>query len=522
MNLRPTQRPLSDGDTPQRLSSIDNPAKIIQKHPWFLLAALVDSCQDAIISKDLNGIITSWNPAACRMFGYSPEEMIGQPILRLIPPEMRYEEENILGKIRAGERIERYEAIRVAKDGHRLEVSLTISPVRDNEGRIIGASKIAHDISDRKRAEEARFRLSAIVESSDDAIVSKNLDGIVTSWNQAACRMFEYSAEEMIGQPILRIIPDELHAEERDILSKLRKGERLAHYETTRVTKSGTRLDVSLTISPIRDGTGRVIGTSKIARDISDRKKMEKLLLQSEKLAATGRMAASIAHEINNPLEAVMNLIFLARRASPEATEAHRFLQTAESEVERVSHIARLTLGYYRDRSVPCEVDMPGLIEDVLTVYKSKLFSRGITVERQVGVSRPLLANRGEMVQVFSNIIANSIDAMPKGGVLRIEIDATADAGGDGMQVLIEDRGSGIEEQHLSRIFEPFFTTKQDVGTGIGLWVTKQLVENRGGRINVSSSIAAGKSGTQVKVDLPFAHSTRNEEPPRVLAGARS
>jgi signal transduction histidine kinase len=190
--------------------------------------------------------------------------------------------------------------------------------------------------------------------------------------------------------------------------------------------------------------------------------------------------------------------------------------------VERVSHIARLTLGYYRDRSVPCEVDMPALIEDVLTVYKSKLISRSITVERQVGVSRTLLANRGELVQVFSNIIANSIDAMPKGGALRIKIDATADADVDGMQVLIEDRGSGIEEQHLSRIFEPFFTTKQDVGTGIGLWVTKQLVENRGGRINVSSSTAAGKSGTQVKVDLPFAHSTRNEEPPRVLAGARS
>ena len=185
--------------------------------------------------------------------------------------------------------------------------------------------------------------------------------------------------------------------------------------------------------------------------------------------------------------------------------------------MERVSHIARLTLGYYRDRSVPCEVDMPSLIEDVLTVYKSKLFSRGITVERQVGESRPLLANRGEMVQVFSNIIANSIDAMPKGGVLRIQIDATA----DGIQVLIEDQGSGIEEQHLSRIFEPFFTTKQDVGTGIGLWVTRQLVENRGGRINVSSSAAAGKSGTQVKVDLPFTHSLRNEEPGKVLAGAR-
>ena len=230
------------------LPTLPNSAKIIQEHPWFLLAALVDSCQDAIITKDLNGIITSWNPAACRMFGYSPEEMIGQPVLRLIPPEMRYEEENILRKVRAGERIERYEAIRMAKDGHRLELSLTISPIRDNEDRVVGASKIAHDISDRKRAEESRFRLSSIIESSGDAILSKNLDGIVTSWNQAAGRMFGYTSEEMIGQSILRIIPDELRSEEDE-----RAGERMAHYETTRMTRGGKRLDVSLTIT----GEGR-------------------------------------------------------------------------------------------------------------------------------------------------------------------------------------------------------------------------------------------------------------------------
>jgi PAS domain S-box-containing protein len=505
---------------PDESPALTAPPDIIREHPWFLLAAIVDSCQDAIVSKDLDGIITSWNPAACRMFGYSSDEMIGQPVLKLIPPEMRYEEVDILRKVRAGERIESYEAVRMAKDGHRLEVSLTISPIRDNTGRIIGASKIAQDISERKRAEEARYRLSAIIESSDDAIVSKNLDGIVASWNQAACRIFGYTAEEMVGQSILRIIPEELHPEEAEILRKVRAGERLAHFETTRVTKSGVRLPVSLTISPVKDNTGRVIGTSKIARDISDRKRMEKLLLQSEKLAATGRMAATIAHEINNPLEAVMNLIYLARRASPEATDVHRFLETAEREVDRVSHIARLTLGYYRDHGVPSELYLHALLNEVLAVHQSKLDIRDIRVERHFNEPRPILVNKGELAQVFSNIIANAVDAMPNGGVLRIQV-CSPGPDRDGVQVVIQDQGSGIEERHLSRIFEPFFTTKLDVGTGIGLWVTKRLLENRGGRIQVTSSVTPGASGTRVVIDLPYQSSQGIEESEPAVAASR-
>jgi PAS domain S-box-containing protein len=159
----------------------------------------------------------------------------------------------------------------------------------------------------------ARFHLAAIIVSADDAIISKDLHGVVTSWNHAACRIFGYSAKEMIGCPILRLIPEALQYEEEGILRKLRAGEQIDHYETTRVRKNGEVLDVSVTISPIKDGAGHVIGASKIVRDISDRKRIERVLIQSEKLAVTGRMAATIAHEINNPLEALMNLIFLAR-----------------------------------------------------------------------------------------------------------------------------------------------------------------------------------------------------------------
>jgi PAS domain S-box-containing protein len=351
--------------------------------------------------------------------------------------------------------------------------------------------------------EDPRLLLAAIIDSSEDAIISKDLNGIITSWNRAAHRMYGYTTKEIVGQSILRLIPEELRFEEDEILRKLRAGERLEHYETIRLSKSGQRIDVSLTISPVRDSAGRVIGSSKIARDISARKQMERLLIQSEKLAAAGRMAATVAHEINNPLEAVLNLIFLARATCAHESETYGYLETAEKELERVSHIARQTLGFYRDTGTPTKVVIDELLKNVLTVYRSKLNSKSIAVDCQLEALRPLTASRGELLQVFSNIISNSIDALEHGGHLHIETREVADAGTAGIQILVRDEGSGIEAKHLARIFEPFFTTKESHGTGIGLWVARQLVEKHGGRIEITSSTEAGSSGTAVHIFFP-------------------
>ena len=471
----------------------------------FRLAAIVDSSDDPIISKDLNGTITSWNPAATRAFGYDADEIIGESVLRLVPEELHQEEEEILCKVRSGKQIDHFETTRMRKNGEKFSVSVTISPIRDESGRVIGASTILRDISDRRKDEESRFRLAAIVDSADDAIVSKDLSGIVRTWNDGAQRMFGYTAEDMIGQPVLRLIPKELQYEEDEILRKLRAGERVEHYETTRMRKNGETIEVSVTISPIRDETGRVIGASKIARDISDRKRIERLLVQSEKLAATGRMATAIAHEINNPLESLMNLIFLARRVSPPGGEAYELLHTAEGELERVCHLARQTLGYYRDTNSPSELHVHDLVENVLTVYKSKLMASAITVDRQFNDLQKIAVSKGEMLQVISNIVANAIDAMCARGKLWITTRKVTGAIGDGIQLLVRDNGTGIEQEHLGRIFEPFFTTKGEMGTGIGLWVAKQLVERRGGQISVATSTEPEKSGTAITVFVPFA-----------------
>jgi signal transduction histidine kinase len=266
-----------------------------------------------------------------------------------------------------------------------------------------------------------------------------------------------------------------------------------------------------VTISPIRNNEGRVIGASKVARDISDRKRMEKMLIQSEKLAATGRMAAAIAHEINNPLESLINLIFLARKNCSESSQAQSYLLTAEGELERVSHIARQTLGYYRDTGSPSEVYLHDLIVNVLTVYQSKLLTTGITVESSFSDLRKISVSQGEMLQVFSNVIANAIDAMKQGGKLSISLRKIMAMDSDGIQAVIRDQGIGISQENLERIFEPFFTTKGNLGTGIGLWVTKQLVERRGGQISVTSSTETGKSGTNVTIYIPFASPKKSE-----------
>jgi PAS domain S-box-containing protein len=469
------------------------------------LAAIVSSSDDAIISKDLNGIIVSWNDSAAQLFGYSANEIIGRSILTIIPPELHHEEDRILSKLRAGERIHHHETLRQKKNGEIFPISLTISPVRDEMGQIIGASKVARDISDRIKLEDSRFRLAAIVDSADDAIVSKDLNGVVKTWNQGAYRMFGYSADEIVGQPILKLIPEELHYEEDEILRKIRAGDRVDHYETVRMRKDGERIEVSVTISPIRDASGRVTGASKIARDISDRRRMEQLVIQSEKLAATGRMAASIAHEINNPLEALINLIFLARQNSPVGGKAHTHLLTAEQELERVGHIARQTLGFYRDTGIPTEVHLHQLLENVLEVYRAKLITSGIAVETRFNDLQKITVSRGETLQVLSNLVTNAADAMRGGGTLNISTRKVQGPSGEGIQIVVRDTGTGIKQENLEKIFEPFFSTKGNLGTGIGLWIARQLVERRGGQISVSSSTESGSSGTSFTVFLPFA-----------------
>jgi len=253
------------------------------------LGAIVASSDDVIISKDLDGTVRSWNPAAERLFGFTAAEMIGRSIRTIIPADRQQEEDAVLAQVRAGNVVDHFETQRQAKDGRLVEISLTVSPIRDHAtGRVIGASKIARDIGEQKRALAAALHLAALVQSSDDAIVSKDLDGVVQSWNPAAERLFGYSASEMIGRSITQIVPRDRLQEEDFVLGRIRAGLSVEHFETVRQTKDGRLVDISLTISPIRDPGGRIIGASKIARDIREHKR----LIDERRSAAANEEAA--------------------------------------------------------------------------------------------------------------------------------------------------------------------------------------------------------------------------------------
>lgn len=368
--------------------------------------------------------------------------------------------------------------------------------------------QLTHRISDLDRSEMKQAvntkrlgELAAIVESSDDAIISKDLDGIINSWNAAATRILGYTPDEIIGKSILTLIPDHLHSDEPIIISRIRAGQRIEHFETVRRAKSGELLDVSLTISPIKDDRGNIIGASKILRDISTRKRLETSLLQAEKIAATGRMAATIAHEINNPLEAVLNLLYLMRPLIT-SDEGRTYLNTAEIELNRVAHIAKQTLGYYREHSSAVSISVSDLVEHALTVYGPRCSTSNIAVERCLDSKTKLIVRRGEMMQVISNLIANSIYAMPQGGKLCVCV-TDIQTPQPGVVLTIEDNGVGIPAQNLDRVFEAFFTTRQTIGTGIGLFVAKQFVEGHGGTIAIESSTDAKNHGTKLSVFLP-------------------
>ena len=378
-------------------------------------------------------------------------------------------------------------------------------PVDGVTGNILGTIR---DVTETRRTErEIRenanrlAELAAIVSSSDDVILSKDLDGTVTSWNAAATRVFGYTADEMIGASILKLIPEHLHSDEKTILESVRAGRRIEHFETIRATKSGQLLDVSLTVSPIRDEHGTIIGASKILRDITGRRRLEKSLLQAEKIAATGRMAATIAHEINNPLEAVVNLLYLLR---PKITdpEGIDYLNSAESEIDRVSHIAKQTLGYYRENASPSRASLSDIVQHATQIYEPRCTALGIEVAESLSSTRKIMLRRGEMLQVLSNLIANSIYAMPNGGALSVSVVDT-EGPPEGILLTLQDNGVGIAANDLPKVFDAFFTTRGTVGTGIGLFVAKQLVEGHGGHIEIESNTDATHHGTSVRIFLP-------------------
>jgi len=484
-----------------------------------LLSQIVFSSSDAIISYTLDGIITSWNPAAERIYGYSAAEMIGTSIRErigdfVIAPERVAEEIRLAERAAAGEHIAPFEAVRVRKDGAQVNVIVSISPILDANGAVMGISRIVRDVSERKASEAQRALLSSIVECSNDAIFTKTLDGTITSWNPAAVEMFGYSAEEIVGMPVLLLFSPDHVAEEVQILAQIRGGQTIRHYETVRVGKNEKRIEASVTASPIRDAAGHVIGVSNIVRDISERKQYETKLkaMQDDlthvaRLNELGQVSAGIAHELNQPLAALLNYANVAKRllTQGDASAAEKARETVDKisdQAIRAGEIIRRMRSFVEKRQSNRTLeDINAVIEDTIALGFMGADARNLATRLKLEPNIPtVLIDRVQIQQVLVNLLHNAVDAMASAPKRQITLQ-TALVDGDTVDVRVSDTGPGIAPEHLERLFMPFFTTKPG-GMGIGLVISRSIIEAHGGKITAER---APGGGAMFRFTLPVA-----------------
>jgi PAS domain S-box-containing protein len=448
------------------------------------METFLDSAVQGIVVSGRDGSIERVNASAEAMFGYRREELIGQRI-ELVLPGDGAPGAGVHRPAGPGETHARRVGCR--KGGTRFPVELRQSAV--GIGGAERVMSVVTDMSPWARGEEALGRLATIVESSQDAIISETLDGMILTWNAGAERIYGYSAKEVVGRSVAVLIPPEISDELDRMLDAIRREAHIEHYETVRVRKDGQRIQVSLTISPIRDADGRVVGASMIAAR------------RAETLAALGTLSAGIAHEINNPigiLSSRLELMLEGRRNVPP--ELREDLEMLRRNVERVGGIVRSLLSAARQSPMERRpVDMNAVVEETLMLVGKQMSKDRIQILTTLDPDLPKI--RGEphtLQQVLMNLLVNARDAMPGGGIVRIETSrATGQEGG--VRLVVGDTGPGIPADVLPRISEPFYTTKT-AGTGLGLPLSYNIIREHGGQVEVDS--APGR-GTRFIITLP-------------------
>jgi PAS domain S-box-containing protein len=483
------------------------------------LAAIVESSDDAIIGKNLDGIIQSWNAGAEKIFGYSAGEMVGGPITPLIPAERLEEENHILEKIKHGESVRHFETVRQAKNGRRIDVAVTVSPIKDSTGKIVGASKVARDITERKRAEEElRWKtafLEAQVDSAPDGILVVDGEGKQILQNQRMNELWKFPphiagnkndadklrfAADQTKHPqqfadkvaYLYSHPDEVSRDEIELID-------------------GTVLDRYS--SPVRDKAGKHYGRIWTFRDITERRKLEEQFRQSQKMDAIGQLAGGVAHDFNNILAVIQLQAGLLKTDGNLSPAQLDFAEEIGAAAQRAAALTRQLLLFSRKEILkPCDLDLNQSINDMTKMLRRTL-GEDIRMQFKFAMQSLLIhADAGMMDQVLMNLAVNARDAMPKGGRLVIETSAvdfdesvraqSAQARpGSFVCLSVSDTGCGIPLKILPRIFEPFFTTK-DVGkgTGLGLATVFGIVGQHQGWIEVQSEVG---HGTTFHIYLP-------------------
>lgn len=484
--------------------------EVLRKQSEWLRRTLA-SIGDAVISTDAEGRITYLNGAAEALTGWPQDEALGRQLPEVfhVVNEITRKpvEDPALRALREGTiKGLANHTVLIARDGTERPIDDSAAPMRDEHGTSLGVVLVFRDISERKRADETRALLAAIVESSEDAIVSKTLDGVIRSWNAGAERLFGYTAGEAVGRSITLIIPPERLDEEHEILARIRSGERVEHFETVRVTKQGRRVDISLTISPVRDGAGRVIGASKIARDITERKRAERALREADQ--RKDEFIALLAHELRNPLAPLRNGLQVMRLA---AGDPDAVVEARDMMERQLGHMVRL---------IDDLLDVSRISRNKMELRRARILLSDV-LSSAVETARPLIQAAGHeltialppepvyfdadltrLAQVFGNLLTNSAKYTEPGG----RIWLTAGRQGGDVVVSLRDTGIGIPAEALPNVFDMFSQVGRNIerstgGLGIGLALVKGLVEMHGGTVTAESA-GPGK-GSTFTVRLP-------------------
>ncbi len=506
-----------------------------------LQRAIFNSANFSSIATDAQGVIQIFNVGAEHMLGYAATDVVGkitpadisdpqELVTRAVALSLEYGVEIAPGfealVYRASRGIEDiYELTCIREDGSRFPAVVSVTALRDADKRIIGYLLIGTDNTARRRAEEALLKAGALQRAIFNSVsfssIATDAKGVIQIFNVGAERMLGYAADEVVG----KITPAEI-SDPQELLVRaaalsvefgveIRPGfEALVYkashgiediYELTKLRKDGSRFAAMVSVTALREEAGGIIGYLLIGTDNTARKQAEAALLRSEMLATAGRMAASIAHEINNPLEGVMNTLYLARTTPDVPQVALEYLAIADGELMRIAHITRQSLGFYREFSLATSNSVALLIDSVVNLMQAKIRSNGAVVEQQCQDRLQVTGIAGEIRQVLANLLANSLDAIVPDGKIVVRASASKDPrnGERRVRIAVADGGTGMAPGMTKKIFDPFFTTKGTVGNGLGLWVCKQLVEKHGGSIRVRSNMDGDHRGTTFAVVLP-------------------
>jgi PAS domain S-box-containing protein len=488
------------------------------------LDIVLASIGDGVIAADANSRVTYLNRVAEQMTGWSLSEAQGQPleaVFQIVNEDTHAKVDNpALRALREGVIFGlANHTLLITRDGTEIPIDDSGAPIQDESGTVVGAVLVFREITERRRAEKAQGLLAAIVESAEDAIVSKNLDGIIESWNSGAQNLFEYGAEEAIGKSIRIIIPPDRLDEEDMILKRLRRGERIDHFETVRVTKSGRLVDIDLSVSPVRNKNSEIIGASKIARDIRARKQREQErleLLAREQEARERAEAATIAkdefiaqvsHEMRTPLTSILGWTKLLRELDYERSQTVRAVGTIDRSanvqlqlIEDLIDLSKILKGKMRLEMRPLQIQ--DIIDQAIEIVSPAAEAKSIAIKKHMPTADGLIeGDRDRLLQVLWNLLSNAVKFTPSGGrielcVRRVDHD---------LELSVTDSGIGIDPEFLPYVFDRFAQAGQDgnkfAGLGLGLAIVRQFVQLHGGTVTAQSD--GPRKGATFKIVLP-------------------